>query len=77
MAMEIPTSTAWTVRFEPETAGLTLNHAASGASIAGTLRFEVFEQGQANTWRVVAARDGLGTRLAVETPDHHIQGYVV
>lgn len=77
MAMEIPTSTAWTVRFEPETAGFTLNHAASGASIAGTLRFEVFEQGQANTWRVVAARDGLGTRLAVETPDHHIQGYVV
>ncbi|MGI6458865.1 MAG: hypothetical protein ACOX5J_02010 [Candidatus Hydrogenedentales bacterium] len=76
LAMEIPTTTAWAVRFEPETAELTLNHAASGASIAGTLRFEAFEQGQVNAWPVVAPRDGIATRLALEAADHHIQGYV-
>ena len=77
MAMELPTSTTWTVQFEPETAGLMLNHAASGARVTGTLRFELSEQGQAVAWQVVAPRDGITTRLAIETPDHHIQGFVV
>ncbi len=77
MAMEIPTSSAWTVEFEPETATLTLNHGDSGASVTGELHFEYVDGEKIETWRVVPPRDGIATRLAIEKPDHHINGYVV
>ena len=77
MAMEIPTSTAWTVRFDPETAVLTLNHADSGVSVSGILGFQCIENSKSTAWRITAPRDGVETRLAIEKPDHHINGYVV
>ncbi|MFO7973406.1 MAG: alpha-galactosidase [Candidatus Hydrogenedentota bacterium] len=77
MAMEIPTSTTWTVEFDPETAVLILKHRESGASLSGTVRFEHIDKGEVTEWGVAVPRDGVNTRLAIEKPDHHIQGYVV
>ena len=76
MAMEIPTSTAWTVQFDPETATLTLTHPASGAVVSGEFRFDRITQDGVAAWRVTAPRDGINTRLAIEADDGQIQGYV-
>ncbi|MCP4640181.1 MAG: hypothetical protein GY851_07105 [bacterium] len=76
-AMEMTTQTDWAIAFEPETSTLTLTHTATGTRLSGVLRFEAVDPEKGTVaWKVVPPRDGIGTRLAIETPDHHINGYV-